>query len=275
MSAFYFDHLAQEQRPFGRWVAAKAPSPVIDLTDGFAAYQAKLRVKSPQFCRDVARRSRKLGREAGPLLHIADSRDVTALRSLMSWKSDQYRRTGRTDRFARSWIVGLVNDLFETTGSQFSGCLSVLYAGDVPVAGHFGLRSGHLLAHWFPAYNSRFGTYSPGLIQHLRMIEETASAGVSLIDMGKGAKRYKETLKTSEVFVGEGSVTGRSPLAVAHRVHIASSQRAVRTIRAHPPLFRATDQLLKGYGQLRTSVASRVGPAIRSPLRYGRNRNAE
>jgi len=95
------------------------------------------------------------------------------------------------------------------------------------------------------------------------MIEETASAGVSLIDMGKGAKRYKETLKTSDVFVCEGSVTGRSPLAIAHRAHIAPSQcAAVRTIRAHPPLFRAADQLLKRYGQLRTSVSSRAVPGI-------------
>lgn len=57
VSAFYFDHLAQEQRPFGNWVAATAPSPVIDLADGFAAYQAKLNTKSPQFLKDLARRA--------------------------------------------------------------------------------------------------------------------------------------------------------------------------------------------------------------------------
>ena len=121
ISAFHFDHLAQEQRPFQRWVAATAPSPVIDLTDGFAAYEEKLKTKSAQFCRDVARRGRKLSREAGPLRHVVDSRDVAALQSLMAWKSDQYRRTGRTDRFAQPWIVGLINDLFETRSSHFSG----------------------------------------------------------------------------------------------------------------------------------------------------------
>jgi CelD/BcsL family acetyltransferase involved in cellulose biosynthesis len=274
LSAFHFDHLAQEQRPFGRWVADTAPSPVIDLTDGFEAYQAKLTTKSPQFLKDLARRGRKLGREVGPVRHVVDSRDPAALRALMSWKSDQYRRTGRTDRFSRPWIAGLINDLFETRGGHFSGRLSVLYAGDIPVAGHFGLRSGHYLAHWFPAYDPEFGKYSPGLIQHVRMIEDTAPTGISLIDMGKGAKRYKETLKTSDLFVCEGAVTGNSPLALAHRARIGPSQWAVRTIRAHPPLYEAADGLLKRYGQIRTSASSRMARAVRSPAKSGRHQNA-
>lgn len=256
ISVFQFDHLAQEQRPFGRYVTATAPSPVIDLADGFEAYQAKLMVKSPQFCRDVARRGRKLGREAGPLRFVVDSRDGAALRSLLAWKSDQYRRTGRADRFARPWITGLIEELLVTSGSHFSGLFSVLYAGDVAVAAHFGIRSGSVLAHWFPAYDTRFSKYSPGLIQHLRMIEDTAAIGISLIDMGKGAKRYKETLKSSDVFVCEGSVTGRSPLAMAQRARIVPSQWAVRTIRSHPRLFQAADHLLKRYGQLRASASA-------------------
>jgi CelD/BcsL family acetyltransferase involved in cellulose biosynthesis len=108
-----------------------------------------------------------------------------------------------------------------------------------------------MLAHWFPAYDTRFSKYSPGLIQHLRMVEDTADTGISLIDMGKGAKRYKETLKSSDIFVYEGTVTGRSPLAMAHRARIAPSQWAVRTIRTHPRLFQAADRLLKRYGKLR------------------------
>ncbi len=255
ISAWQFDHLAQDQRPFDRYRAATAPSPVIDLTDGFDGYHAKLRQKSPQFCKDVARRARKLGREAGELRFVVDSRDTAALRALMAWKSDQYRRTGRTDRFSEPSIVGLVDDLFTTHESHFSGLFSVLYAGDVPVAAHFGLRSGDVLAHWFPAYDTRFSRYSPGLIQHLRMVEHIAGAGVRLMDMGKGAKRYKETLKTGDIFVSEGMAIGRSPLALAHRARTAPSQWTIRKIRQHPGLFQAADLLLRRYG--RTSSALR------------------
>jgi CelD/BcsL family acetyltransferase involved in cellulose biosynthesis len=272
LAAFHFDHLAADQEGFRRWVTATAPSPVIDLADGFPAYHAKLAVRSPHFLRDVARRARKLVRETGPLRHEVDCRDLAALRTLMGWKSDQYRRTGRTDRFAQPWIVGLIDDLFGTRGEHFSGRLSVLYAGDTPVAAHFGLRSGPVLAHWFPAYDPRFHRCSPGLIQHLQMIEETAPTGVTLIDMGKGAKRYKETLKTSDIFVAEGSVTGRSPLGLAHQARVRPAQWAVRTIRAHPSLYGPADQLLKRYGQLRTAGLA-AGVSRRS--RNGRPRSAE
>ena len=67
-----FDHLVEGQQPFERYAAAVAPSPVIDLTDGFAHYQEKLWAKSPQFCKDLACRSRKLEREAGELRFMVD-----------------------------------------------------------------------------------------------------------------------------------------------------------------------------------------------------------
>jgi len=254
VAVWHFDHLVAGQRPFESYTAAVAPSPVIDLTGGFAAYQAQLQAKSPQFCKDLARKARKLEREAGQLRFVTDSRDLAALRALMAWKSDQYRRTGRPDRFDRSWVVGLVDALFAARGEHFSGLLSVLYAGDAPVAAHFGLRSGPLLAHWFPAYDPAFARQSPGLIQHLRMVEETSAAGVRLIDMGKGAKRYKETLKTGDLLVAEGTVTRGSALAAVHRLRSAPAAWAVRQIRQRPPLFHAADLALRRYGRIRSAL---------------------
>ncbi len=263
LSVFAFDHLAAEQQPFRPYLAATAPSPVIDLADGWDAYQAKLMVKSAQFCRSVARKTRKLEREAGPVRLVAESRDRAALRALMAWKSDQYRRTGRSDRFAQPWIVGLIEDLFETREGHFSGLFSVLYAGDVPVAAHLGVRCGPVLAHWFPAYDTAYGQYSPGLAQHLRMVQAAAGIGVQLIDLGKGAKRYKETLKSSDIYVGEGAVTTRSALGQLHRAHIAPAQWAARTIRAHPRLYDSADHLLKRYGELHAALPRPSRPRAR------------
>ena len=94
VSVWQFDHLVEGQRPFERYAAAVARSPVIDLTDGFPSYQEKLRAKSPQFCKDLARRTRKLEREAGELRFMVDSRDLAELRALMRWKAVQYQRAG-------------------------------------------------------------------------------------------------------------------------------------------------------------------------------------
>jgi len=254
VSVWRFDHLVAGQRPFERYATATAASPVIDLTDGFAAYSDRLRARSPQVGRDVARKSRKLEREVGELRFVPDSRDLSDLRSLMGWKSDQYRRTGRRDRFDQPWIVDLVEDLLSSHGGAFSGLLSMLYVADKPAAGHFGVRYGDVLGHWFPAYDSSLGRYSPGMIQHLRMIEESAALGVRSIDLGKGAKRYKEQLKSYDLTVAEGIVTGSSARAAVHRAAHGPARWAVRQIRAHRGLFAAADQVLKRYGRLRVAL---------------------
>jgi CelD/BcsL family acetyltransferase involved in cellulose biosynthesis len=263
ISAWNFDHLVAGQRPFERYQAAVAASPVIDLAGGFEAYHAMLRARSRQLSSNVARKARKLGREAGDVRFVLDSRDGAALGTFMSWKSDQYRRTGRGDRFDQPWIVGLVEQLLSTRTEAFSGQFSCLYAGDALVAAHFGIRSSQVLADWFPAYATGFGAYSPGLIMHLRMAEEAAAAGVRQIDLGKGAKRYKEALKTGDIFVGEGIVTRRSPLGAAAWARHYPALWAVRQVRQHPPLFDAADRLLVRYGKIRSSL--RRPPALARP----------
>jgi CelD/BcsL family acetyltransferase involved in cellulose biosynthesis len=250
IATWQFDHLAEGQWPFDRYKTATAPTPVIDMADGFAVYLEKLRVKSPQFCKDIARKARKLERENGELNFTVDSRNMTELRALMRWKSLQYHRNGWPDVFERAWIVEVVDYLFSIHDENFSGLLSVLCAEGVPVAAHFGLRAGPVLADWFPAYDARFGRQSPGVIQHLRMAEEIAGLGIRVIDMGKGQERHKETLKSYDLAVAEGVVT-RGPLtASAHRAGSALAGQARRKIKRYPPLFRAADRLLRHYGRL-------------------------
>lgn len=250
LNEWQFDHLVAGQAPFKGYVSAVVPSPVIDLTDGFAAYQEKLRIKSPQFGREVARKARRLQREAGELGFVVDSEDLSALRELISWKSDQYRRNGWVDVFSRPWIVDLVNYLFSIRSDRFAGLLSVLYADQTPVAAHFGIRSRHILAHWFPAYDVRFATRSPGLIQHLRMAAETTTIGIDLIDLGTGAERYKNTLKSYDLTVTEGVVARGTLAAGAHRVRGVPVGWARRQVKRHPVLFRAADRLLKRAGRI-------------------------
>jgi CelD/BcsL family acetyltransferase involved in cellulose biosynthesis len=249
ISAWQFDHLADGQRPFQRYRSANAPSPVIDLAEGFDAYYRKLRVRSPNFASVVARKSRKLEREIGEIHFEVNSPHTSALQLLMSWKSAQYRRTGRPDRFSQPWIVDLLESLSATRDADFGGVLSVLSTGDTPVAVHFGIRSGHVLAYWFPAYDPAHSKYSPGLISLLRLAQDSASLGVRVIDLGKGTMRYKEAMKSSDIFVGEGIVCGRSPLAAMHRARVVSVQRAMRTVRGNRRLFGAADWALKRYAR--------------------------
>jgi CelD/BcsL family acetyltransferase involved in cellulose biosynthesis len=254
LSAWRFDNLITDQWPFEPYHAAIKASPVIDLSDGFGAYYAKLRVKSPRFCKEITRRTRKLAREAGEMRLVADSRDANALRMLMAWKSQQYRRTSHVDRFEQPWLVGLFNALLATRGDYASGLLSVLYADNQPIAAQFSLRTRDLVVGWFTGYDARFRKYSPGHINLMHMVEEMAADGIRTIDMGAGAKNYyKETLKSYDTFFAKGIVTSRSMLGASHRARVTSYLRAARAVHQRPGLHQTADQVLR-----RSGVAQRI-----------------
>jgi CelD/BcsL family acetyltransferase involved in cellulose biosynthesis len=249
ISAWRFDNLVANQQPFAAYHSVIMASPLIDLSDGFEAYYEKVRVKSPRFCKELARRARKLEREFGELRVVADSRDTDVLRTLLAWKSERYRQTNHVDRFAQPWLVELLDTLLATRSTQLNGLLSALYAGDQLVAAQFGLRNETLLIGWFTGYETSLGKYSPGLIHIKGLAEEMAAAGIRTIDMGGGAKNYyKETMKSHDSFVAQGVVTSRSMLGVAHHARNALTYRARRIVRGHPDFHHTADQILRRSG---------------------------
>lgn len=257
LAVWEFDHLVEGQEPFEAEASGTFPSPVMDVDQGYEAYLAGLRARSPKFTRTTLAKERKLGRDAGEVRYVHDERDPEALRRLMDWKSAQYRRTGRSDRFAHPWITGLVHQLFHTRSDPFAGVLSVLYADGKPVAAHFGLRTERVLACWFPAYDPAFSKYSPGLVLHLRMAEAAAADGIAYLDLGRGQKEYKDSLKTRELMVSEGWVTRRHPVAVGHRARRAPVRALRNVVLSRPELFEPADKALKRMGQLRSRNRSK------------------
>ncbi|MER5623878.1 GNAT family N-acetyltransferase [Streptosporangium sp. NPDC002544] len=255
LAVYEFDHLIAGQ-PLLQPGHSRHPSPIIDLRDGFESYIETIKVTSGKTYRSTAYKSRKLQRDAGPLRHDYATTDLAPLRTLLGWKTEQYRRTGRTDRFARPWIVELVERFLATDTEHFGGVLDMVYVDDRPVAGHFGLRTGTTLAGWFPAYDTAFAKYSPGLIHHLAMAEKAAEAGIGVIDMGRGEKEYKEKLKNGEYEVSEGRVARLSPGAGVHWMLRVPVRKARGTVLANPLLRTTADRALKTYGRLRTSLQS-------------------
>jgi CelD/BcsL family acetyltransferase involved in cellulose biosynthesis len=236
LAAWEFDCLITDQKPFQPYHAGQVPVPMIDLSQGFGAYYAGLRARSPRFCRELDRKMRKFGRDVGEIRLAPDCRDANLLRTLMTWKSDQYRRTGHVDTFERPWVAELLHDLLGVRSDHMTGMLSVLYAGGQPAAAQFGLRAGSLFHGWFTAYDPRFSRYSPGLIM-VKMMAEEFAARIDMIYMGRGGSSYKDAMKSRDVYVAEGVATSRSVLGVAHRTRISSSRRATAVINAHPGLL--------------------------------------
>lgn len=242
LAAWEFDCLITDQKPFQPYHAGQVPVPVIDLSQGFGTYYAGLQARSPRFCRELDRKMRKFGRDIGEVRIAPDSRDANLLRMLMTWKSDQYRRTGHVDTFERPWVAELLHDLLRVRSHHMTGMLSVLYVGGQPAAAQFGLRAGNIFHGWFTAYDPRFSRYSPGLIM-VKMMAEEFAAGIDVIYMGRGSSSYKDAMKSRDVYVAEGVATSRSVLGAAHRTRISSSRRVAAVINARPGLLKGARQV--------------------------------
>lgn len=255
LSVWEFDHLVDGQKPFERFQSMRVPSPVMDLTGGYAAFRAEVRARSKTFLSELERKGRALGRDHGPLTFTLGSADVEDLRRIMAWKSEQYQRTCRSDRFRVPWIRDLLEALLATRTETFAGTLSVLRAGDTPIAGHFGLRNGGTLAGWFPAFDAGFRRWSPGLLHHLLLAEHAAAAGIVEIDMGRGAKGYKDCLRSRDLVVAEGRIVRRGPSAAVHWARREPVRRLRNRVLDDPRLYRAADTMLKRAASVRTRVA--------------------
>jgi CelD/BcsL family acetyltransferase involved in cellulose biosynthesis len=251
LSTWEFDNLEAGQDLFRSGVVERFGAPIADISAGFEAYQSALLARSPKFLKSTLAKERRLGRREGEVRFVFDERDPEGLRTLMAWKSAQYRRTGRRDRFAKEWISGLLERLHDSRAPGCTGVLSVLYAGDRPIAAHFGPRSRTVLCCWFPAYDINFARYSPGLILHLRMLEAAAAEGVRTFDFGRGDAVYKDAFKTGELEVSEGFSARPGPGAALHWAAREPVRFAHSYVRNRPRLARTAQRTLNRLGTLR------------------------
>ncbi|MBK3643562.1 GNAT family N-acetyltransferase [Streptomyces sp. MBT33] len=233
-----YDHLTTGQRPFDSGVVRRSVSPVIDLTSGYEAYAGDLRGRAPARMRQLEAKERRLTRSLGETSLVFEETAPERLDTLMRWKSAQYRAKGQVDLFAKPPVVALLHGLMSTRSATCTGTLSTLYAGDRPVAMHFGLRSGRVLQYWFPAYDPEAARFSPGILLLLRMAEAAAAWGLERLDLGKGDERYKQEMKTGDLPLGEGWVTLGTLPAALRRAQMASGQKVRAMVAGSPALRR-------------------------------------
>ncbi len=205
LRSWSFDHLLAAQNSFQPFVFKQAVSPYLDLSRGFDVYEVERRAQTSELA-TTKRKLGKLGREIGPVRLEWRSTDRLALQKLLSWKSDQYIRTGCCDLFTFEWIRRLFDQLLERDNIELSGILSCLYAGDRLVAAHLGMTSQHVLHWWFPSFDQELGKYSPGLGLMYLMAQQANEQGITRIDLGKGDEEYKFKFASGFEPVAEGCV---------------------------------------------------------------------
>ena len=216
LAAWEFDHILASQAPLVPFHARLSLSRQLDLSGGFEAYLAGRKKAGARSQTETMRKFRKLDREQGGIDFTWNSTDREVFDQLLTWKSEQYCRTGLMDLFRHRWIVDLLQRLWNTQTAEFSGVLSVLKVEGSIAAVHFGMQSGGVLHYWFPAYDPGLSKISPGLILLLLLAQRANEHGISCIDMGKGDEDYKQSFASSGTPIAEGSVDLR-PLATTFR----------------------------------------------------------
>jgi len=205
-----FDHLVSSQPEFSDWQMREDDSLYIDLSAGYDAYLEERKQAGTSQISVFNRKHRKLERDVGPITFEwhTDQKDV--FETILELKSAQRKRTGTFDILQFDWVKEFLNKIRSTQADGFEGVLSALRVNNQLIGAHLGMKTGTVLHHWFPVYDQSFNKYSPGLILLIKTAQVAAENGIQRIDLGKGDERYKKSLGSGSISVGEGVADSRA-----------------------------------------------------------------
>ncbi|CAN7585222.1 GNAT family N-acetyltransferase [Phenylobacterium sp. LjRoot164] len=212
-----FTHMLEDQASFAAHARGRTLSHVVDVKDGYSAYEAERKAAGKSILKDSDKKRRKVEREVGEATFQAFSRSRTDFDRLLAWKSAQYRATGQTDIFQTEWTLALLRDLFESRDPDFGAVLFTLHFGDRLAAVHLHLRGRRTVHGWLIAHDPEFERYSPGILLFQDILRWMDDTPYSRLDLGAGDYRFKRELANDGLWVADGFVGVPSPAAFARR----------------------------------------------------------
>lgn len=230
-------------------------------------YLEGLRAESPKRFKNMRRLEHKLDREVGPLRFVADT-DPAAFATAIAWKRDQFLRTGAHDVLNPDWSRDLMQKLFARQEGDFRGLMLSLYAGDVQVGSHFGVRVGDRFHPWLAATNPELAAYSPGQTFLMQAIAAMPQHGLASYALSHGHDHYKRHFAREpfQVRAGLASATGAGG-AVARLKEGAWDLPGVSGMEAAGKLKRRLDHIasveLSPAGRVRGLVDAVVARVLR------------
>ena len=206
LKLFDFSHLLPCQTPFLTYARRTIESHYLDLSGGFDAYLENRRQAGTSQISSINRKLRKLERDVAPIRFVPRDANEAAFDLLLRWKISQYKRTRAPVVFESLWTVELLRELLSHQDNYFGGRLSTLYLNDQPIAVHMGLVSKSTWHYWFPAFDRKFGHYSPGLVLLLKLAEFAAGSGIKELDLGYGNEPYKLAFASHKRDLAAGTI---------------------------------------------------------------------
>ncbi|MDP1630925.1 MAG: GNAT family N-acetyltransferase [Caulobacter sp.] len=221
-----FSHMLESQAPFAARARGRADSYLIDVSQGYAAYEAERRADGVSALKDADKKRRKVERELGPVTFTAFSRSRADFDQLTAWKQEQWRATGQTDVFAAGWPLRLARALFTGRDPAFGGVLFTLHIGDKLAAAQMNIRGGQTVHSWIIGHDPAFDRYSPGMLLFQDILRWMDQAPYSRLDLGVGDYRFKRELSNARVGVVHGFVGAPSAAALVREAAYAVRRTA-------------------------------------------------
>lgn len=242
-----FTHWIADQAAFAPHMRGVCRSHIIDVSDGYAAYEAERRAAGTGVLKDIDKKRRKVERELGEVRFTAVSRASADFDQLIAWKRDQLRRTRQTDIFAPAWTRTLLGDLFESRDPDFGGALFTLHIEGKLAAAQFNLRARHGLHCWIIAHDPDLERYSPGMLIFQDIVRWMEVTPYRRLDLGPGDVRFKLQMANAGREVGHGFVGVPSPATLvrtaAYRVRQAAESLPLGRVSGLPgKAMRRMDQ---------------------------------
>jgi CelD/BcsL family acetyltransferase involved in cellulose biosynthesis len=163
----------------------------VELDTCGAAYLETIRQSNPKRYKNWRRLEHKTEREVGPVSFTATDTSHDHLATLLRWKSEQMQRTGVTNVLHPQWVRDMMHALLDTRDGAFSGCMMTLWAKDILLGGHFGIRSATVFHPWMAAINPEYQPFSPGQTYMIHAISAMNGLGLKVYDLGTGHAHYK------------------------------------------------------------------------------------
>ncbi|MFN3521261.1 MAG: GNAT family N-acetyltransferase [Phenylobacterium sp.] len=233
---FDFAHWLEGVGPFDAYARGRMVSHVVDVSGGYAAYEAERKAAGVGLLKDCEKKRRKAEREHGEVKFTAYSRSEAAFEQLIAWKRAQYRATGQTDIFAAEWTGRLLRDLFASRDPEFGGALFTLHLGDRLAAVHLHLRGRHTIHGWIIAHDPAFEKLSPGLLLFQSILKWMDETPYRRLDLGPGDYRFKRELANARQGMSHGFVGLPSPATL-----VRGAAYGVRAAAEALPLGRVSE----------------------------------
>lgn len=207
LGGFNFSSLIDEpleDSPKQLTVRSELEAAVMDISGGAKAWRDARDGSYRRSLKSLRRRIRKTESEHGERRFVFGSKDKAVFDTLMSWKREQFKRTGKYDVLSAGWTLDMLKQLRDMPENELHCDMHALYFDDQLAAVDFGMVSGGIYHSWIVAYDSRFASTSPGLQLLEGLIDEAEALGYSKIDLGAGTDGYKKNYATDPLIVKSG-----------------------------------------------------------------------